>query len=172
MANVLHTFGPKPKLVKWVDTGVIRPKLLYACQAWADKMSDEHIKKMKRLDRLITTAMAPIQRSTPQATLKIMFDIVPIDLLTERSGATSFLRTKTHLQPYSDTPNGHLKRWEQIVSRFDIPRNTDVIENTVMLNRPFNVNIVSLNDDSKNYMQHSEYTAYTEGSKMDEKAGS
>ena len=43
-ANVRHTFGPKPKLSKWVYTGVIRPKLLYACQAWADKMSDKHIK--------------------------------------------------------------------------------------------------------------------------------
>ena len=69
-----------------------------------------------------------------------MFDIVPIDLLIEQLRAASFLRTKTHLQPYSATPNRHLKRWEQIVSRFDIPSNTDVIENTVMLNRPFNVN--------------------------------
>lgn len=34
--SVRHTFGPKPKLVKWVYTGVIRPKLLYACQAWAN----------------------------------------------------------------------------------------------------------------------------------------
>lgn len=32
-ANVRHTFGPKPKLVRWAFTGVIRPKLLYACQA-------------------------------------------------------------------------------------------------------------------------------------------
>ena len=78
-----------------------------------------------------------------------MFDIVPIDLLIEQLGAASFLRTKTHLQPYSATPNGHLKRWEKIVSRFDIPSNTDVIENTVMLNQLFNVNIVSLNDNSK-----------------------
>ena len=111
--------------------------------------------------------MAPIRRSTPQATLEIMFDIVPIHLLIEQLGAASFLRTKTHLQPDSDTPNGHLKRREQIVSLFDIPSNTDVIENTVMLNRPFNVNIVSLNDDSKKYIQHSEYTAYTDGSKID-----
>ena len=75
-------------------------------------MSDKHIKEMKRLDRLTTTARAPIQRSTPHATPEIMFDIVPIDLLIEQLGAESFLRTKTHLQHFSDTPNGHLKRWE------------------------------------------------------------
>ena len=114
LANVRHTFGPKPKLVKWV---YIQSKLLYACQAWADKMSDKHIKKMQRLDRLTTTATAPNQRSPPQqATLEIMFDIAPIDLLIEQLGAASFLRTKTNLQPYSGTPNGHLKRWGQIVS--------------------------------------------------------
>ena len=93
--------------------------------------------------------MAPIRRYTPQATLEMMFDIVPINLLIEQLGAASFLRTKTHLQPHRVTPNGHLKSWEQIVSWFDIPSNTYVIEDTVILNHPFNVNIVSLNDDSK-----------------------
>ena len=60
----------------------------------------------------------------------------------------------------------------EIVSLFDIPSNTDVIENTVMLNQPFNVNIVSLNDDLNKCIQHSEYTASTDGSKIEGKAGS
>ena len=170
-ANVRHTFGPKPKLVKWAYTGVIRPKLLYACQAWAHKLTTKQIKCMKKLDRLTTTAMAPIRRSTPQATLEIMFDLIPIDLLIEQLGAASFMRTKPHLQPFTDTPNGHLNRWVQIVNRLDIPRETDVVENTIMLNRPYNVNIVSLTNDTKKYIRHSEYTAYTDGSKIDGKAG-
>ena len=70
-ANVRHTFGPKPKLVRWVYTGVIRPKLLFACQAWANKITAKQIKGMKRLDRQTTTAMAPIRRSTPKLALKL-----------------------------------------------------------------------------------------------------
>ena len=41
-----------------------------------------------------------------------------------------------------------------------------------MLNWPFNVNIVSLIDDAKKYIHHSEYIAYTDGSKIDGEAGS
>ena len=59
-AKVRHTFGPKPKLVRWAYTCVIRPKLLYACQAWANKITPKQIKSMKQLDRQTTTAMAPI----------------------------------------------------------------------------------------------------------------
>ena len=40
-----------------------------------------------------------------------------------------------------------------------------------MLNRPYNVNIVNLTNDTKKYIRHSEYTAYTDGSKIDGKAG-
>ena len=128
-ANVRQTFNPKPKLVKLFYTGVIGPKVLYACQAWTSGAITKHKKEMKKLNRLTTTAMAPIRRSTPQAALEVLFDITPIDL-----GAASFLRPKSHLQTYEDMSNGHLNKWES----------------TVMLNRPYNVSIVSLDDDSKN----------------------
>ena len=49
------------------------------------------------------------------------------------------MRTKTHLHPFIDTTNGHLNRWVQIV--INIPSKTDVVENTIMLNSPYNVNL-------------------------------
>ena len=170
-ANVRHTYGPKPKLVKWAYTGVVRPKLLYACQAWANKINVKQIKGMKRLDRQTTTAMAPIRRSTPQASMELMFDLMPIKLLIDQMGAASFIRTRAHLQPFQDTSNGHLNKWAQIVDQLDIQGETDVIENTTTLNRPYNVNIASLTNDTKKYIRHSEYTAYTDGSKIDNKTG-
>ena len=115
---VRHTFGPKPKLVKWAYTGVIIPKLLYAFQAWAHKITNKQVKCMKRLDRITATAMAP--RHTPQAILEIMFDLTPIELLIEQLGVASFMRTKAHLQPFTETPNGHLNRWAQIIERLNI----------------------------------------------------
>ena len=170
-ANVRHTFGPKPKLVKWAYTGVIRPKLLYACQAWAHKITQKQIKQMKKLDRITTTAMAPIRRSTPQATLEIMFDLTPIDLLIEQLGAASFMRTRAHLQQFAETPAGHLNRWSQIINRLNIEGETDIQESTATLNRPYNVNIVSLTTDTRKFIRHSEYTAYTDGSKIDDQTG-
>ena len=168
-ANVRHTFGPKPRLVRWAYTGVVRPKLTYACQAWANKITPKQIKGMKRLDRITTTAMAPIRRSTPQASLEIMFDLLPIELLIEQMGAASFIRTRNHLQPF--TPNGHLMKCEQIADRLNLQDEIDIIENTPSLNRPYNVNIISLTNDTKKYIRHSEYTAYTDGSKIDGRTG-
>ena len=81
------------------------------------------------------------------------------------------MRTKAHLQPFTDTPYGHLNRWVQIVNRLDIPRETDVVENTIMLNRPYNVNIISVTNDTKKYIRHSEYIAHTDGSKIEGKTG-
>ena len=153
-ANVRHTFGPKPKLVRWAYTGVIRPKLLYACQAWANKVNTKQIKQMKKLDRQTTTAMAPIRRSTPQASMEIMFNLTPIELLIERTGTASFIRTRPHLKPFEDTPNGHLNKWAEIVKRLNLPEETDIIENTTTLNRPYNVNIVGLSNDTKKYIRH------------------
>ena len=170
-ANVRHTFGPKPKLVKWAYTGVIRPKLLYACQAWAHKVTKKHTKSMKRLDRLTTTAMAPIRRSTPQATLEIMFDLTPIELLIEQLGAASFLRTQAHLEHYTDRPNGHLSKWAEKIDKLQIHGEVDTIENTTTLNRPYNVNITSLTNDTNKFIKHSEYTAYTDGSKIEGRTG-
>ena len=170
-ANVRHTFGPKPKLVRWSYTGVIRPKLLYACQAWANKTTPKQIKGMKRLDRQTTTAMAPIRRSTPQACLEIMFGLTPIELLIEQLGVASFIRTRAHLQPFTETPNGHLKTWARMVDCLNLQDETDIIENTTTLNRPYNVNIVSLTNDTKKYIGHSEYTAYTDGSKIEGQTG-
>ena len=60
-ANVRHTFGPKPKLFKWAYTGVTRPKLLYACQVFAHKITNKQNKCKKRLDQITATAMAPIR---------------------------------------------------------------------------------------------------------------
>ena len=169
--NVRHQFGPKPKLVRWAYTGVIRPKLLYACQAWANKLTVKQIKCMKRLDRQTTTAMAPIRRSSPQASMEIIFDLTPIELLIEQLGTASFIRTRAHLQPFTNSPKGHLNKWAHIVDQLNLPMDTDKIENTTTINRPYNANIVSLSNDTKKYIGHSEYTAYTDGSKIDGKTG-
>ena len=170
-ANIGHTFGPMPKLVKWAYTGVTRLKLLYACQAWAGKVTPKQIKCMKKLDRLFTMDMAPIRQSTPQATLEILFELTPIKLLIEQLEAASFMRTKPHLDAFTNLRSRHLNIWAQIVDRLNIQEETDIIENVTILNRPYNVSIASLTNDTKKYIRHSEYTAYTDGSKIDDKTG-
>ena len=57
------------------------------------------------------------------------------------------------------------------MDRLNFPTETDIIEKTTTLNRPYNVNIMSLTTDTKKYIRHSEYTAYTDKSKIDDRTG-
>ena len=102
---------------------------------------------------------------------EIMFDLTPIELLIKQLGTALFIRTRAHLQPFAKSPKGHLNKWAHIVDQLNLPIETDKIENTATLNHPYNANIASLSNDTKKYIGHSEYTAYTDGSKIDGKIG-
>ena len=48
-----HTHKAKPKLMKWIYTGVIRPKLTYACLTWGNKINTKILhQKLNSLNRL------------------------------------------------------------------------------------------------------------------------
>ena len=38
-SNLRGMHAPKPKLSKWAYTGVVRPKLLYACMTWGNSIN-------------------------------------------------------------------------------------------------------------------------------------
>ena len=38
-SNLRGMQAPKPKLSKWAYTGVVRPKLLYACMTWGNAIN-------------------------------------------------------------------------------------------------------------------------------------
>ena len=38
-SNLRGMHAPKPKLSKWAYTGVVRPKLLYACMTWGNAIN-------------------------------------------------------------------------------------------------------------------------------------
>ena len=49
-SNLRGMHAPKPKLSKWAYTGVVRPKLLYACMTWGNSINTlQQIKKAKSL---------------------------------------------------------------------------------------------------------------------------
>ena len=48
-----HTHKAKLKLIKWIYTGVIRPKLTYACLIWGNKINTKILnEKLNSLNRL------------------------------------------------------------------------------------------------------------------------
>ena len=64
-SNLRGMHAPKPKLSKWAYTGVVTPKLLYACMTWGNSITTiQQLKKLKALDRLATRTTTTITRNT------------------------------------------------------------------------------------------------------------
>jgi len=178
-AAVRNNWGPKPNLIKWTYTGVIRPKLTYACMTWGHEIDTKFlIKKLKSLDRLATRSMATMHRTTPQASLEIMFNILPIDLHIQETGLNTYRRLSSNLPTTWDPPKTlrlrhatpHLKYWGNLAEELNIHfRQTDEISDTVW-ERHYTVNTDSFDGKSK-HTRKSEYTIYTDGSKTNNGTG-
>ena len=71
-----HTHKAKPKLMKWIYTGVVRPKLTYACLIWGKKIKTKVIQQnLNTLNRLACLLTTNLTRTTPQISLEIILNI-------------------------------------------------------------------------------------------------
>ena len=105
--------------MKWIYTGVIRPKLTYGCIIWGPKANTKVIKqKLKSLNRLAALLVCKITRTTPQMALEIIFNIEPLDIVhILRMGMTAYKRLENHLDDHiwaSDSSKSHLQYWKNM----------------------------------------------------------
>ena len=130
------------------------------------------ITQQKFLDRLATRSTTTITKTTPQASLEIMIDLLPIELMIQKTGLAAYLRLRNQLTPFANTDKhkSHLKYWDDLIKQqnIQIPI-TDKCQSRVW-EKSYNVNLESLNGKSK-HTQHSEFTIYTDGSKKKEGTG-
>ena len=119
-SNLRGMHAPKPKLSKWAYTGVVRSKLLYACMTqWNSINTVYQMKKLKALDRLAT-----IKRNIPQASIEIMIDLLPIDLMIKKTGISAYIRLKNQLakpfQTQGKLSTPHFQYWENLINDYNI----------------------------------------------------
>ena len=131
-------------------------------------------KTLKGLDRLTTKSVTTISRTTPQASIELMIDLIPIELMIQKSGISTYIRLRHQLEQHTQSTlpkfKPHLSYWEQLIHELDIGLiHTDKCSARVW-EKTYNVNMESLNGKSK-HRQHSEYTIYTDGSKKKEGTG-
>jgi len=140
-SEVRGNFGPKPKLIKWAYEGIVRPKLTYASLAWGHKIqSKAMLTKLKALDRLAIRSMATISRKCPQASLEILVDLLPADLMVTKTGLAAYCRLRrvlpspcmhiSYKNKLHSTP--HLQYWEDQTNKLNLCiQATDQCEETI-----------------------------------------
>ena len=142
-------FGPKPKLMRWVYTGIIRPKFTYGALVWAHSITPKQHKKLKQLNRLACMSLTPTTRSTPQAALEILYNISPLDLHLTEIGLKTFLRLKSQLDSpkYTQTAPSHLSYWDSLQVSAEPLWQTDDSCNEAMWFKQYRVNRTVLADN-------------------------
>ena len=109
------TWSPKPEYIRWIYTGVVLPILTYGCAVWAREVSTSITLqgKLKKLQRLGMTSIAPTRRSTPTAGLELVYNLPPLHLIIQETATNTYLRmSELHEAgewlPSGKTP-GHLR---------------------------------------------------------------
>ena len=116
-------WGPRPNLIKWIYTGMMRPALTYGCFIWGhvtDKV--QWRSKFRRLNALILRMMCPQRKSTPIAAMELLTYIPPIDIFIKGEMVKSFYRNR-ELTPVIPPEKGHVKYARELSYSYNIPRN-------------------------------------------------
>ena len=88
-----HTHKAKSKLMKWIYTGIIRPKQTYACLTWGNKINTKILQqKSNSLNRLACLLTANLTRTTPQMSLEIILNIETMDIHIKKLGLITYKR--------------------------------------------------------------------------------
>ena len=132
------------------------------------------MKKLKALDRLATRSTTTIKRNTPQASIEIIIDLLPIDLMIKKTGISAYIRLKNQLatpfQTQEKLSTPHLQYWESLINDYNLKTPITDSLNERVWEKTYKVNMESLKGGKK-HLRHSEYTIYTDGSKKDEGTG-
>ena len=101
----------------------------------------KQIKKLKTLDRLAARSTTSITRNTPQASVEIMIELMPIELMIQKTGIAAYIRLKNQLATPFDTKRKtrpHLQYWDNLITEYNIATpttdacNTRVWEKNIM----------------------------------------
>ena len=167
-----NNWGTNPWLLKWSYTGIVRPKLTYACHLWQHKINKTKQTKLDRLNRLACLNIAQVHRSTPTKGLEITYNLPPLDLIIRRTSTHIFLRVKSQITTQWDGIGhnhcGHLKLCQNDSVKLGI---LDIPKDQIMRQRNWNRNFnVCDFEEFKNYSKEYKNTiyCYTDGSKIKE----
>ena len=181
MANLTYSYwGPRPKLMRWSYTGIVRPVVSYAAMTWAHQTETESmIERLRNLNRTAINTMVKIPRSTPTQGLEIILDILPLHLHIQKVGLAAYIRTfpAPPLQWEGIMTNltnsiSHLKYWE-LRSRDADLQVGQIDSDSCKILRPTPKFVLDTSSftDMANCQGEMECNVYTDGSKIADRVG-
>ena len=181
MANITRDYwGPKPKLMKWAYTGIVRPTLSYAALTWGHAIEDDTIiTSLRRLNRLAMCTIVKVPRSTPTRAMQVILDIPPLHLHILKEGLSTYLRLLNSLPLNWDGVYtnltfsvSHRRYWAYVAQDAGITEERHDLDDCCVP-RPqlrFVLNTTSF-VDMADCQKQVDCNVYTDGSKINDKVG-
>ena len=181
MASITSSYwGPKPKLMKWAYTGIVRPAFTYAALTWGLAVEAEDLETAcRRLNRLAMNTIVKVPRSTPTRALEIILDITPLHLHVMKEGLATYLRLKPALRllwsgVYTNLTFSvsHLRYWDWVAEDNGVYAYGEEVDDCCVM-RPEQKFVLDTCSfvDMENSQTKLDYNVYTDGSKKDDHVG-
>ena len=181
LASITSAYwGPKPKLMRWAYTGIVRPTFSYAALSWGLAVEAEDLEKVcRRLNRLAMNTMVKVPRSTPTRALEIILDIHPLHLHVMKEGLSTYIRLKPAIRllwsgVYTNLTHSvsHLRYWDWVAEDQGVYSYGEEVDDCCVM-RPTNHFTLDTSSfvDMENSQQKLDCNVYTDGSKMNDLVG-
>ena len=181
MTSLVYSYwGPRPKLMRWAFTGIVRPMLAYAALIWGHAIEDDTIETLfRRVNRLAMNTIVKVPRSTPTRAMEIVLDVMPLHLHIHKEGLRIYFRLNHELPlqwggVYSNKTHAvsHCKFWELLAHDTGLQYSRDEVDECLVAPPSLNFTL-----ESRSFIHMAEYqepadcNVYTDGSKLDGRAG-
>ena len=174
-------WGPKPKLMKWAYTGIVRPALSYAAMTWAHAIeSEDVITQLRRVNRQAMNTIVKVPRSTPTQAMELILDITPLHLRIKKEGLSTYIRLKSQLHlrwegVYSNLTYSvsHLRYWDYTLTDSGMDSAWEASD-ACCVPKPHLKFVLDGNSfvNMQDCQGHHDINVYTDGSKLKDQVGS
>jgi ribonuclease HI len=121
-------FGPHPRYMRWMYTGIIRPALAYGAVVWWRRVAlATSMTTLTKINRLALLTFGPVRRSTPTVGMEMIGNLLPLDLFLQGEVAKTWLRIG-HIRHEiwdgvgtSPTARGHRRALRQLTNGLSLP---------------------------------------------------
>lgn len=168
-------WGCTPKIIHWMYTMIVRPRLTYGAIAWADKLDEGCARaKLDKIQRLACLTITSAMRSCPTRALEVVIGLPPIHLHVKELAMRSLVKfTREGFGPKSILKT---RDKNQVLGQIPITQlPSDVMKKMFMFKRNFKVelsNKVEWKGISSTYnIQRGTLVWFTDGSKTKEGTG-
>lgn len=167
-------WGLKPKMISWIYSAIIRPRLTYAALVWWPKTKQKTAqKKLEKLQRLICISITGAMRSTPTNALNAALHLLPLYQYVQMEAGKSALRLRRTENLFKNSLIEHLGILKELNIDPHVFMNEDWMEYTLNLDITYKVILTDRQvwESGGPSLPPGAIIFYTDGSKMGNKTG-